>query len=102
LFFNIGFKRCESGHSIYVLHADGNTLIVVIYVDDLFLNGNTADLLSSLKHRLSNTFEMIDLGIIHFFPGLQVLPLLDGLFISQSNSLRWMPVRLVLLLISQV
>ena len=28
---------------------------------------------------------MIDLGILHFFPGLQVLPLSDGLFVSQSK-----------------
>ena len=28
---------------------------------------------------------MIDLGILHFFLGLQVLPLLDGLFVSYSK-----------------
>ena len=86
-FFNLGFKRCESNHSIYVLHADGNTLIVVVYVDDLVLTSNTVDLFSRLKHQLVDTFEMTYLGILHFFLGLQVLPLSDGLFVSQSKYL---------------
>lgn len=43
--------------------------------------------LFGLKRRLANTFEMKDLGILHFFLSLQVLPLLDGFFISQSKYL---------------
>ena len=31
---NIGFKGCASYYSIYVLHVNGETLIVLLYVDD--------------------------------------------------------------------
>ena len=58
-------RRC-----IYVLHVDGNTLIFVFYVDDLILTGNNSDLIFRLKHQLADTFETIDLGILHFFLGL--------------------------------
>ena len=75
LFFNLGFKHCEYNHNIYVLHVEGNTLILVVYVDDPVLIGNNSDLIFRLKCWLSHTFEMIDLGILHFFLGLQVLPL---------------------------
>lgn len=68
-----------------MLHTKGNTLIVVVYVDDLFITRNNFDLTFRLKHRLYGTFEMIDLGILHFFIGLQVSPLLGGIFISQSK-----------------
>ena len=58
-FVNIGFKHCEYDNSIYVLHVDSNTQIVYIYVDDLVLTENTANLLSRLKHQLFNTFQMV-------------------------------------------
>ena len=48
-FVNLGFKSYKSDHSIYVLHVDGNTLVVVVYVDDFVLTDNIVDLLSILK-----------------------------------------------------
>ena len=84
-FFNLGFKHCESDHSIYVFHLHGNTLIIYVYVDDLILTGNNLDLIFRMKLRLADTFEMTDLGILHFFLGVQVLPLSDGLISSQSK-----------------
>jgi hypothetical protein len=38
-----------------------------------------------LKKQLVDSFDMIDLGILHYFLGLQVSPLSHGLFISQSK-----------------
>ena len=67
------------------MHVEGNTLIVVVYVDDLVLIGKRLNLIFRLKSWLMDTFEMIDIGILHFFLGLQVLPLLDGLFIYQHK-----------------
>jgi hypothetical protein len=84
-FLNLGFKRCESYHNIYVLHDNGNTLIFVVYVDDLVIIGNNLDLLLKLKRQLVDTFDMIDLGLLHYFLGLQVLPLFHGLFLSESK-----------------
>ena len=81
-FINLGLKRCESNHIIYVLHVQGYTLIVVVYVNDLILTRNKPDLIFRLKSQLFNNFRMTYLGILHFFLGLQVLPLLVGLFIS--------------------
>lgn len=43
-FVNMGFKHCEYNHSIYLLHVKGDTLIVVVYVDDLFLTSNNIDI----------------------------------------------------------
>jgi hypothetical protein len=38
-----------------------------------------------LKKQLGNSSNMIDLDTLHYFLGLQVLPLSDGFFISQSK-----------------
>ena len=60
-------------------------MIVVVYVDDLVLIGSNTDAIFILKSQLDDTFEMKNLGLIHLFLGVQVLPLLDGPFISQSK-----------------
>ena len=39
-FINIGFKGCECNHNIYVFHVHGDTLIIVVYVDDLVITDN--------------------------------------------------------------
>ena len=48
-FMSLGFKHCESNHSIYLLHVNGNTLIIIVYVDDLVITRNTIDLILGLK-----------------------------------------------------
>jgi hypothetical protein len=85
LFLNLGFKHYEFNHSIYVLHDNGDTLIVIIYLDDLVITGNNLDLTLKFKRCLVDTFDMTYLGLLHYFLGLQVLPLSDGLFFSHSK-----------------
>jgi hypothetical protein len=68
---------------MYALHTNGVTLIIVVYVDDLLITGNNIDLIIRLKKQLVDSFDMTYLGTLHYFLGLQVLPLCDGFFISQ-------------------
>lgn len=70
LFLDMGFKQCESDNSIHVLHVKGDTFVVV-YVDELVLTRNNSNLIFRLKSQLVNIFEMIDLGIFHFFIGFK-------------------------------
>jgi hypothetical protein len=72
-------------HNIYVLHVNDETLIVALYVDDLVITGSNVNLILGLKKQLANTFEMIDLGLLHLFLGIQVLQMDDGIFISQPK-----------------
>jgi hypothetical protein len=60
-------------------------LIFFVYVDDLLITRNNNDLILRLKKQLVDSFDMTDLGTLHYFLGLQVLPLCDGFFISQSK-----------------
>jgi len=82
LFPLVGFKHCESDHSLYVLHTNGDTLIVVVYVDDLLIIGNKNDLILRLKKQFVDSFDMTYLGTLHYILGLQVLELYDVFFIS--------------------
>jgi hypothetical protein len=68
---------------LYVLHTNGDTLIVVVYVDDLLITGNNTNLILRLKKQLVDSFDTTNLGTLHYFLGIQVLPLCDGFLISQ-------------------
>jgi hypothetical protein len=70
---------------VFVLYNNENTLIFVVYVDGVVIIGNTIDLILRLKKQLATSFDMTYLGILHYFLGLQVLPLCHGFFISQSE-----------------
>jgi hypothetical protein len=48
-FLRLGFKQRESDHILYVLHSNGDTLIVVVYVDDLLITGNNNDLIFTIE-----------------------------------------------------
>ena len=105
-FVNLGFKHCEFDHNVYVSHVHGDTLSVALCIDDLVITGNNVNLILGLKKQLTDTFEMTDLGLLHFFLIIQILQLHDGIFLSQpklpwifSNDLRWMMVSRVLHLI---
>jgi hypothetical protein len=58
-------------------------LIIVVYVDDLVITDNNIDPIIRLKKQLVNSFNMTNLGLLHYFFELQVLPLYDGFLFSQ-------------------
>jgi hypothetical protein len=68
-----------------VLHTNIDTLIFFVYVDDLLIAGNNNDLILILKKTIVDSFDMKYLSTVHYFLDLQVLPLCDGFFISQSK-----------------
>ncbi|KAL3603401.1 hypothetical protein D5086_004260 [Populus alba] len=58
----MGFKRCSKETSVYRKEEERTLLIVAIYVDDLFVTGNTLKVISEFKAGMSTKFEMSDLG----------------------------------------
>jgi hypothetical protein len=57
--------------NLYLLRKEGDILILVLYVDDLFLTG-AKNLVTSCKKDLAKEFEMKNLGLMHYFLGLEV------------------------------
>ena len=46
-------------------------LIIVLYVDDLILTGDEK-FIHSCKVNIAKEFEMNDLGLLHYFLGLEI------------------------------
>ena len=77
----LGFTRSNDDSNLYFKVVQGKPLILVLYVDDLFLTG--ADpLIHQCKRELAAEFEMKDLGLKHYFLGLEVWQRPGEIFLS--------------------
>jgi hypothetical protein len=62
----------------------GNILIIFLYVGDLILTGDE-NLIHSCKEDLEKEFEMKDMGLLHYFLGLEIWQRYGELFVSQGK-----------------
>ena len=67
----IGFLKSEANANLYYLVVEVEILILSLSVDDLFLIGSLG-LIEDYKRELAEEFEMKDLGLIHYFLGMEV------------------------------
>eukprot|EP00253_Pinus_taeda_P014448 PITA_14448 len=82
----LGFTRSEADPNLYFKVENGRALILVLYVDDLFMTG--ADpLIHQCKRELASRLEveMKDLGLMHYFLGLEVWQKAGEIFLSQGK-----------------
>ena len=59
-------------------------MILLLYVDDLFVTG-VAGLIANTKRNPSIEFEMKDLGMMHYFLGMDVWKNTDGISLGQGK-----------------
>ena len=67
----IGYVRSEEDHCVYIKIIDDQILIIILYVDDMFI-GNNKVMIKELKAQLSSTFEMKDLGDTKYILGMEI------------------------------
>lgn len=64
--------RCKSDCNVYMLRSTDSLMILVLYVDDPLITGNSASAIVVVKDILHNMFSMMDMGQLHFFLGLEI------------------------------
>jgi hypothetical protein len=80
------FHKCPYEHSLFVKIGDkGKLLIVCLYVDDLIFIGNDVVMFKEFKKSMMIEFEMSDLGMMHYFLGIEVVESANGIFVSQKK-----------------
>ena len=67
----MGFTKSKADPNLYLKVVEDEPVILLLYVDDLFLTGNEKQIMKR-KKRLAEEFEMKDLGLMHYFLGLEV------------------------------
>eukprot|EP00253_Pinus_taeda_P030145 PITA_30145 len=80
----LGFTRSEVDLNLYFKVENNRPLILVSYVDDLFLTGANP-LIYQCKRELASEFQMKDLGLMYYFLGLEVWKKPGEIFLSQGK-----------------
>ena len=70
--------------NLYYKVEEGNPVILILYVDDLFIIGEDG-LIANTKRKLAVEFKMKDLGMMHCFLGMEVWQSTDGIFLGQKK-----------------
>jgi hypothetical protein len=82
---SIGFIRCKSDPNVYLLQHDNSIFLILLYVDDLLMIGNLTLAIDSEKLALHERFSMTNLGLLHYFLGLEVSQSTSGIKMTQSK-----------------
>jgi hypothetical protein len=80
----LGFSKSIEDHDLYIKIVKNHPVLLVLYVDDFFLTGEE-HLIAQTKRELSTKFEMKDLGLVHYFLGLEVWQKHGEILLSQSK-----------------
>jgi len=67
---------------MFVARNGTHIVVLLLYVDDIFLIGSCSTLLHSFIQLLSYQFALKDLGDPHYFMVIQVILSSSGLFLS--------------------
>ena len=81
----LNFVQSKNDYSLYIKKAGERITIVGVYVDDIIVTGNDLPEIESLKAHLHNTFSIKDLGILHYFLGIEVGYVKEGILMNQKK-----------------
>ena len=71
LLMTLRFTKSKVDSNLYYNVEEGNPTILLLYVDDLFVIGEDG-LIDDTKRNLVVEFKMKDLGMMHYFLGMEV------------------------------
>lgn len=81
----LGFKNSLADASLFILHLNGTTLYVLIYVDDIIVTGNNSLHVQNFITNLSRRFSLKDLGALSYFLGIEAHRTSSGLLLTQRK-----------------
>ena len=81
---SLGFQRSPSEHAIYVRQRGDDQLTIGVYVDDLVITGSNTDDIKEFKKEMAAAFKMSDLGLLHYYLGIEVKQSAEGISLSQG------------------
>ena len=77
------YKQAMAYHTLF-FKIDGDVItLLIVYVDDMIITGNSLKEVEKLQSHLAKEFEMTGLGTLKYFLGIEVSLSKHGLFLSQ-------------------
>ncbi|KAI5347902.1 hypothetical protein L3X38_000789 [Prunus dulcis] len=67
------------------LHVGHEIVVLLLYVDDIIITGSASGAIKQVISALTTEFDIKDLGLLHYFLGIQITKTATGLFLSQTK-----------------
>jgi hypothetical protein len=81
----LGFTPSKADTSLFLLKKSGISMFVLIYVDDIIVTGSSDRAINALLRDLNVNFAIKDLGDLHFFLGIEVKRVHNGLLLTHKK-----------------
>ena len=81
---SLGLTKSKADSNLYYKVEEGNPMILLLYVDDLFVTGENG-LIDDTKRKLVAELKMKDLGMLHYFLGMEVWQNVDGIPLGKGS-----------------
>lgn len=81
----MGYQQSNADHTLFFKHCHGKIALLIVYVDDIVITGNDEEEMLRLKKMMSRSFEVKDLGNLHYFLGIEVAYSAQGIYLSQRK-----------------
>uniref|UniRef100_A0A0V0IWV1 Putative ovule protein n=1 Tax=Solanum chacoense TaxID=4108 RepID=A0A0V0IWV1_SOLCH len=82
---SIGYSQSSYDYSLFTKRDGEDIAVILIYVDDLLITGNSNKLIQELKDSLHSRFKMKDLGVLKFFLGIEIMRSKSGILLNQRK-----------------
>ena len=79
---HLDFIASSADSSLFIYKDNQVIAYLLLYVDDIVLTSNTPSFLDHVIQQLNSTFDLKDLGFLHYFLGLQITKSSSRLYIT--------------------
>lgn len=80
-----GYMQSKCDYSLFLKKHNNHLTIVAIYVDDILVTGSDMNEVQAFKATLHDQFTIKDLGLMHYFLGIEATYVPDGIILSQKK-----------------
>jgi histone deacetylase 1/2 len=83
--YELGFISSKADTSLFLYNKSGITIFLLIYVDDIIVTSSSDIAIPAVLRDLNENFAIKDLGDLHYFLGIEVKRLHNGLLLTQEK-----------------
>ena len=80
----LSFVSSPSEHAMYARGTRRSRLLLGVYVDDLIVTGADKEEIGRFKKEMMDKFRMSDLGLLHFYLGIEFQQSESSIIVSQG------------------
>lgn len=80
-----GYQNSRNDYSLFFKKMDGKMIFLAVYVDDILITGDDEEEMKCLKQFLDQQFKIKDLGLLHYFLGIEALYKQEDIILTQRK-----------------